>query len=439
MLKKIMTIIILGTLIMLSFVNITISKSVDIQTSNSSFNIPSLYDNRYAMIVVGEYINGDDGYKDYKYFLDLAQKMHDTLIDRYGFKQKDIFVFLDLWSEKKDPPNFDRNIWDFGSNEQSLINVFDWFKNGGIKEMNDTDLLFITWIDHGNKEDGKYYLCLNSEEHVYSYELNNYVNGIDGELIFALDACHSGGFINELSGKKRIICTSVDRDEIGFFRFDEEEGLRDWMDYFIWGLNGAADRAVISGNNDGWVTIEEVYHFAAYCQLEISGVHSLIDDNGDHIGTNYDSNPLAYDPENPTADGYMAKRTFLLGRWDFTPPKVTILPKKGTLCIEGREIIPIKSDKIDNILLRQTNFEIKADDKESGIYSVEVFYNGISINVNYDPINKVWRSPICSGVGVYEISVKNLLNLEFSETRKIICIGGNSPNFWLSDIFGLAI
>ena len=81
-------------LLLLSFSNITISQSAEIETSDSSTNVPNLYDNRYAMIVVGEYINGDDGCRDYKYFLDLAQKMHDTLIDRYGFKQKDIFVFF---------------------------------------------------------------------------------------------------------------------------------------------------------------------------------------------------------------------------------------------------------------------------------------------------------------------------------------------------------
>ena len=87
----------------------------------------------------------------------------------------------------------------------------------------------------------------------------------------------------------------------------------------------------------------------------------------------------------------------------------------------------------------KTDFVITADDKQSGISPVKISYNGLSCIVHYDKNKKIWFSQIHNGFGVYKISVKNLLGLEYNETRKIICIGGNSPNFVLSEIFGLAI
>jgi len=156
---------------------------------------------------------------------------------------------------------------------------------------------------------------------LYDYELADYVgdynfDGIKAKVIYALQPCMSGGFISELSGANRIICTASRGFEfadawIGPFRraldkVDERSGPNQDQP----GSDGIPDADLY--DQDGKISILEAYRYAANFVAENrpGKQHPLIDDNDDRVGhhffeTNY------YDPYDPAKDGYIAANTFL--------------------------------------------------------------------------------------------------------------------------------
>jgi len=151
-----------------------------------------------------------------------------------------------------------------------------------------------------------------SMEKLYDFELWSYTNEIQAKIIFALQPCMSGGFISELSGPNRIVCTASRGCELA---------EASWVEPFTRALNkidenndGIPDADY---NNDGQISILEAYRYAAEkvknqlnAHPDFPPQHPLIDDNGDHIGHHF-SETNYYDPNDPTKDGYLAAHTFL--------------------------------------------------------------------------------------------------------------------------------
>jgi len=147
---------------------------------------------------------------------------------------------------------------------------------------------------------------------LYDFELMFYSNGIKAKMIFVLQPCFSGGFIGELSGENRIVCTASRG-------FEEADG---WFGPFRRALNkidengdGIPDADLYP--QDGNISILEAYRYAAdfvESNHPPGSQHPLIDDNNDGIGhhmyeTNYYYDPN--DPDNPNRDGSLAADTFL--------------------------------------------------------------------------------------------------------------------------------
>ena len=157
---------------------------------------------------------------------------------------------------------------------------------------------------------------------LYDHELMSYTNEIQAKIIFALQPCMSGGFISELSGANRIICTAsrgfelAEASWIGCFRnalkkYDEDQ-------------NGIPDADY---NDDTKISILEAYRYAAEkveYQLNTNPnfppQHPLLDDNGPRdlgywgmcfgVGHHlYETD--YYDPNTPGKDGYLAANTYL--------------------------------------------------------------------------------------------------------------------------------
>ena len=149
------------------------------------------------------------------------------------------------------------------------------------------------------KEMISYFIFKNNQDDykLYDWELGEYIENIHaGKMIFILQPCYSGGFINDLTGINHIVCTSCREDEISNVG---------WIEPFIHGLNGKAD-----ANGDEKISILEAYEYAARIVNEkTTKEHPLVDDNDDGIGHHYIE--VGYDPTNPNADGYLSGRTFL--------------------------------------------------------------------------------------------------------------------------------
>jgi len=140
-------------------------------------------------------------------------------------------------------------------------------------------------------------------EKLHDYELANYVSEINANIIYVLQPCCSGGFIDDLSGPNRIICTSCRGSQtadgwIGAFREALNEDV--YADY----------------DNNGYISIQEAYEYSALYVIDYIDTHDgckeynpLIDDNSDEIG--HHVTETGYNPDLPGFDGYIADATYL--------------------------------------------------------------------------------------------------------------------------------
>ena len=258
------------------------------------------------------------------------------------------------------PDDFDPNLidYEYSHDEEGFKKLLNTFKPGHKNALEEDDSLFVTFIDHGGpfeNDDGStntYFGCpLNQfndliqyftyilsitntddisfgsniigclqdilklfgldddPEALFDYEFANYVQGIKAKQIYALQPCHSGGFIKELSAPNRIICTSVKEGEISNYG---------WIGPFRRAL-GSQDGVNADYNNDGNISIREAYEYSAKTLDERydrdtnpnkKRENALIDDNGDGVGHHYTD--CLYVPGLEGFDGYLADNTFLV-------------------------------------------------------------------------------------------------------------------------------
>jgi len=322
--------------------------ATDIQLSMSTCDDNFFYyNNRFAVIIVGYY--GDEQH--YRWFTNDAQRQYNVLTEEYGFNDSEIYVLVTLREEWVDNLSMDPAIIDYNATEENIIMICDYLKN--IVDKN--DLLYVVVIDHGgdnhhidfwnlkihmdfwqgvfahdtyfaleklekvcnkelNSEDNLVYYGNSSgiDNKIYDHELNGYTKDIDARrIIFILQPCLSGGFINDLSKKNHVIITASREVQLANAPF---------IGYFYYALNGSAN----DSNNDGRLSLGEVYEYTAdmvYQWIEDNPdgnggqlQHPLIDDNGDKVGHCYDS--YFYNPNNNRMDGYVTARIYNLSYED---------------------------------------------------------------------------------------------------------------------------
>ncbi len=88
----------------------------------------------------------------------------------------------------------------------------------------DNDVSLFYFIGHGAGNDTRHCIIL-SDASVYDVELDQYLSNISGSLIVIIDACRSGGFIEELSKENRLILTACGKDEDSYQVRDLESGM----------------------------------------------------------------------------------------------------------------------------------------------------------------------------------------------------------------------
>lgn len=306
---------------------------------------PFFYENKYAVIIVGYY--GDQQH--YEWFSNDAQRQYNILNDTYGFSDENIYILMTLRDEWEESLRINQSIIDFNATEKNISMVFQLLEN----KITANDLLYVAVINHGGDDHHIYFKPLpihidlwrfifahdtyfalegltNSTQHntilnkgfnrnsstrflddfkVYDFELNAYTKNITARrIIYVLQPCFSGGFINDLSGKNHIIITSSREVQPAFASF---------IGYFSHGLNGSAP----DQNDDDRISLGEIYEYTADMVIEWIREnpfgnqgrlqHPLIDDNGDKIG-HLHKNIFCYNPEIVNKDGYIAARIFEL-------------------------------------------------------------------------------------------------------------------------------
>jgi hypothetical protein len=161
--------------------------------------------------------------------------------------------------------------------------------------------------------------CSKIDDRVFDHELNEYTRDIPARrIIFVLNPCMSGGFINDLSEKNRVIITASKEDEYANASFIGD---------FYYGLNGSGDN-----NGDNKISLAEVFDYTSNKVKEWLHNHPnekpenpLLDDNGDGVGHN--NTESGYDSTTEGKDGYVAARIYNLSYEEINyPPEIPNRP-----------------------------------------------------------------------------------------------------------------
>ena len=212
--------------------------------------------------------------------------------------------------------------------------------------------------------------CSKIDDRVFDHELNDYTRDIPARrIIFVLNPCMSGGFVNDLSGKNRVIITACKEDEYANASF---------IGPFYYGLNGSADY-----NGDGRVSLAEVFDYTSTAVKDWLSTkpletpeNPLLDDNGDGVGHN--NTESGYDPTTEEKDGYVAARIYNLSYEEINyPPGIPRKPRWYELW---------------GIVGQQYQFDTRAVDPEG---------DNISYLFDWDDgTTSGWVGPLRSGIGL---------------------------------------
>ncbi|RLF58110.1 MAG: hypothetical protein DRN27_06265 [Thermoplasmata archaeon] len=109
--------------------------------------------------------------------------------------------------------------------KNNIKNYITWLDDNADED----DVSLFYYVGHGGNRSTDHYINT-YDELLYDYELTEYFENISGTLIVFIDACKSGGFIDNLKNSNRIILTACDADENTYQVSDLGSGI---FGYFI--------------------------------------------------------------------------------------------------------------------------------------------------------------------------------------------------------------
>ena len=278
------------------------SKPIEIQVVESA---------GYAIIVQGTISNDPDGLRSYNkttsfVYHELTQR--GLFVDNTSEDDDIMYLNYDTSQEEVDKKPTLANI------EYAIVEwAYDKIKK---KPAN----LYLTFIDHGLED--KFFIdpeilkaddlseWINELQRKLKLETNN--NAFDQEIIIVLGFCHSGSFIDNLSGKNRIIITSASENESSYKGPKEVDDngkiIRDGEYFVSEFFKEIAHGQSINDSFKKAVKLTARYTLSPTASpnspyLDYSLQHPLLDDNGDGQGSN--------ELSDPKGDGQVSKNVFL--------------------------------------------------------------------------------------------------------------------------------
>ncbi len=117
-------------------------------------------------------------------------------------------------------------ITDTNATNASLITAIQWLDEN--EDSNDVSIFY--FAGHGScNSEGQEYIRL-FDARITDIELDAQLDNLEGQVIVILDSCKSGGFIEELHQKNRIILTACSKDELAYQDYNFQNGI---FGYFL--------------------------------------------------------------------------------------------------------------------------------------------------------------------------------------------------------------
>ena len=100
---------------------------------------------------------------------------------------------------------------DEDATKNNIFDSFDWLESNS--DYNDLSIFY--FVGHGGRSlDNEYIVAY--DETIYDEELDEHLDGINGDQVVIIDSCYSGGFIKELRQRGRIVLTACKKDELTY-------------------------------------------------------------------------------------------------------------------------------------------------------------------------------------------------------------------------------
>ena len=124
------------------------------------------------------------------------------------------------WEESHIVTLFDEN-----ATSENIFAALEWLSS--MEDKNDVSVFY--FAGHGSKTmDGERISVYNNV--IYDKELDEKLSNLDGRIVVILDSCFSGGFIEELGKKNRIVMTACGKNEPTYQVDELESGI---FGYFV--------------------------------------------------------------------------------------------------------------------------------------------------------------------------------------------------------------
>ena len=239
--------------------------------------------NQAVLIVCGS--GGEPEYEER--FAEWGERLQTVFISQLSFGEDQVT----LLSERPDDPRMISSLMNIEREIQSII-----------QSKSEIETLWVFLIGHGSffAQQAKFHtpgLDLTAQQ------LNEWLSGVNVKHTVIINASSSSaGFIKDLSGPGRILCTAT--------KSVSEKNATEFMRFFLEGVeSGAAER-----DFDERISLLEAASRAAEltqawydAERLLATEHALLDDNGDKLGVRL---PIE-SAKSPEQDGYLAAQCFL--------------------------------------------------------------------------------------------------------------------------------
>lgn len=235
-------------------------------------NLTSMYD--YAVIISG---GGNKHSNWIRYWNDCAV-IYSTLVREYAYPKDHIFVLMADGTDPEADRRLYNNTFDsspldldgdgnpdiqYAATRENISKVFDHLG----KTLTSNDNLFIYTMDHGdtiNKSRKEVSLILWNEK-ITDHEFAKEVDKVHaGTINICMGQCFSGGFIDDLQGKNRVISTACTYNEVSKSmrdgRFDEF--VYHWTAAVTGRKPASLELVNADSNYDGKVSMHEAFEYA---------------------------------------------------------------------------------------------------------------------------------------------------------------------------------